>query len=350
MDRRENYLRAVRFERPDYIPMTFHINDASWRSYPQDFLFDLMESHPFLFPGFSRPAGEYLPAYSRVARRDEPFLDDWGCLWRTAQDGITGIVTEHPLADWAAFDGYAPPDPELCSGIGPIDWEAEAEALARARATGLPAIGSLRHGHSFLQLCDIRGYENLIFDMADDEPRLRELIRMVEDFNLGIVRRYLDAGAEIVAYPEDLGMQTGPMISPRYFREFIRPSYEKLMEPARRHGAIIHMHSDGCIRELVDDIIAGGVDVFNLQDLVNGLDWIAARFVGKTCIELDIDRQSVTASGSPARIDELVREEVEKLGSREGGLMMIFGLYPGLPSENVAAVMDAMERYAFRWS
>jgi len=40
-----------------------------------------------------------------------------------------------------------------------------------------------------------------------------------------------------------------------------------------------------------------------------------------------------------------VREEVEKLGSREGGLMMIYGLYPGVPLENAAAVMDAMERY-----
>jgi hypothetical protein len=39
--------------------------------------------------------------------------------------------------------------------------------------------------------------------------------------------------------------------------------------------------------------------------------------------------------------------EVEELGRREGGLMMIFGLYPGLPRENVAAVMDALQKYAF---
>ena len=60
-----------------------------------------------------------------------------------------------------------------------------------------------------------------------------------------------------------------------------------------------------------------------------------------------MDRQSVTASGSPAQIDALIREEVEKLGSRDGGLMMIFGLYPGLPLENVAAIMDAMQKHAF---
>jgi len=43
--------------------------------------------------------------------------------------------------------------------------------------------------------------------------------------------------------------------------------------------------------------------------------------------------------------EALVREEVEKLGSKQGGLMMIYGLYPGVPLENAGALMDAMERY-----
>lgn len=41
-----------------------------------------------------------------------------------------------------------------------------------------------------------------------------------------------------------------------------------------------------------------------------------------------------------------IREEVQKLGSRRGGLMMICGLYPGVPLANVKALMDAMEKYA----
>ena len=38
MERKENYLCAVRFERPDYIPIVFCINDACWQAYPQEFL------------------------------------------------------------------------------------------------------------------------------------------------------------------------------------------------------------------------------------------------------------------------------------------------------------------------
>ena len=106
------------------------------------------------------------------------------------------------------------------------------------------------------------------------------------------------------------------------------------------------MHSDGDIRTLLDDLIGGGVEVINLQDRVNGIDWIQAKLAGRICIDLDIDRQQITPNGTPADVDALIREEVEKLGSRDGGLMMIYGLYPGVPLQNVQALMDAMERYA----
>ncbi|MHC4546291.1 MAG: hypothetical protein ACYSYL_17560, partial [Planctomycetota bacterium] len=71
---------------------------------------------------------------------------------------------------------------------------------------------------------------------------------------------------------------------------------------------------------------------------------------GRVCIDIDIDRQQITPFGSPGQIEKLIRQEVEKLGSREGGLMMIYGLYPGIPLENVKAIMDAMERYAGYYS
>ena len=346
MNRRENTLRAVRFERPEHIPMSFHINPACWHAYPQGALHALMAEHPFLFPNFQPSPEPIAPRYGPNQRAKESYTDDWGCVWETTEDGITGTVTGHPLADWASFEGYIPPNPARRSGLGPVDWDRTADNLRTAREEGRLAAAGLQHGHTFLRLLDLRGYENLIYDMADDEPRLGALIDVVEAFNMFNVRRYVELGAEWISYAEDLGMQRGPMLSRAHFRRYIKPTYERLMAPAREAGCIVHMHSDGDIRALADDLVEGGVEVLNLQDLVNGIDWIAARFAGRVCIELDVDRQAVTRFGTPAQIDALIREEVEKLGREEGGLMMVFGLYPGTPVENVAAVMDAMTRYA----
>lgn len=343
---KSNYLRAVLFEKPDYIPMAFHINDACWRHYPQQALFDLMEAHPLLFPNFLRPAGIYVPDYGLCARKDQPYTDDFGCVWRTTDEGITGTVVSHPLANWDDYTHYRFPDPEKCMGIGPIDWDQVSAHIRKEKDARGMSFGGLRHGHTFLQLCDLRGYRNLIYDMADDEPLLYDLIEKLETFNRHIVDRYLSFGVDQMGYADDLGMQLGPMLSPALFRKYIKPSYRRLMKSARQRGVMVHMHSDGDIRDLADDLIDDGVQIINLQDLVNGIDWIRDKFAGKLAIDLDIDRSRITAQGTPQRIDALIREEVSKLSTPMGGLTMIYGLYPGVPLENVRALMDAMEKYA----
>ena len=343
---RDNWLRAARFERPDVIPMRFSVSAACWKHYPHDALQGLMAEHQLLFPGFKPSPEPAVRSYAPWHRAGVPYTDGWGCVWETPEDGLTGAVVKHPLESWDAFDGYQPPDPERHDGWGPRDWSRVAEGIRNAKAAGRLAAGGLRHGHTFLTLSYIRGYENLLFDMADDEPRLHSLVEMVESFNMAAVRRYMDLGVEWMGYPEDLGMQVGPMLSPDLFRKWIKPVYQRLIAPAREAGCIIHMHSDGDIRTLAADLIEGGVEVINLQDLVNGIDWIAANLAGRVCIDLDVDRQRITRFGTPAQIDALIREAVEKLGSPQGGLMLIHGLYPGPPLANINALMDAMERYA----
>ena len=52
---RENMLRTIFFQKPDYIPMGYAINASCYFQYDLKDLFALMERHPQLFPGFVRP-------------------------------------------------------------------------------------------------------------------------------------------------------------------------------------------------------------------------------------------------------------------------------------------------------
>lgn len=342
MTDRENKLRAIRFERPDHIPMNFSISGACWHYYEHEALYELLESHPLLFPAAKRPKKEKVKEVDSLYT-SRTITDEFGCVWQEAIDGLRGVIVKRPLDTWENFDSYKlPPLPK-------IDVKAEKAAVALAKARGQFTGASLEHGHTFLRLSDMMGYEKLLFDMADEDKNLLKLIGMLEEYNYYFVDKWVKIGYDMIGYPEDLGMQVGPMISPDMMRKYLKPSYQRLMKPARDKGILVHMHSDGDIRTLADDLVDGGVDILNLQDLVNGVDWIAQKFAGKYCIDLDIDRQSITFGGTPVQIDALIREEVEKLSTRQGGLMMIYGLYPGVPLENAKALMDAMEKYMFYW-
>ena len=348
---RENTLRAILFQTPEYIPVTYKINPSYYFANDVEAVLDFQERHPLLFPDFVRVEREVFLENLRnslhpVMRKDQPFVDDFGCTWETSMEGMTGLVTHHPLAELENFSNYRFPDPQVCTGIGPIDWAAFRSTTTDAKKRGELTAGKLRHGHTFLQLCDICGYENFLYTMMDEEPVLESLLAGVEAFNCALIRNYLKADVDLIKIPEDLGMQHGPMIPPELFRRYIKPSYQRMMKLVRDAGKIVHMHSDGDIRTLAHDIIEGGCQVLNLQDLVNGVDWIAENLKGKVCIELDVDRQRVTFGGTPREIDTLIRAEVEKLSAPEGGLMMIYGLYPGTSLENAEAVASALEKYA----
>jgi len=350
MTPRENLLRAARFDRPEWIPISIGVNPSCWERHPREELAGIMADHPVLFPEFRPPAEGAEPQYAPWRRSGRPHTDSWGCVWETLESGVTGTVTRPSLPNWSALDGFVAPDSAAHDGWQPVDWTAVAAGVRNARARVQLTRGGLRHGHTFLTMSYMRGYENLILDMADGEPRLYGLIDMVERFNAGLVQRYVELGVEWMGYPEDLGMQRGPMLSPEHFRRYIKPSYTRLIAPAREAGCVIHMHSDGDVRDLAEDLLEGGVEVLNLQDLVNDVDWIAANLKGRVCIDLDIDRQSVTRFGTPRQIDEHIRHAVTTLGAVEGGLMMVQGLAPDVPLENARALMDAMERYAGHFS
>ncbi len=342
MSARENILRAIRFEQPEAIPMIFHINAACWNHYDKDALMELVHNHKHLFPTHCSSS----PTFALNARAHAPYTDPWKCVWTTTDNGITGSVHGHPLASWDAFEHYTAPDPNVTDGTFSIDWAQIQADVNIARANDEIVWGSLPHGHTFLRVQDIRGYENFIFDMMDENPRILRLLEMVETFNAGFVDRWMNLNPDVFSFPEDLGMQLGPMIPADLFRKYIKPSYVRLMKKAQEQGCLVEMHSDGDIRTLADDLVDAGVQTINIQDLVNGIDWIADRFRGKTCVHLDIDRQSITPFGTPQAIDALIHEEVSKIATPQGGLMMIYGMYPGVPLKNAAALMDSMERYA----
>ncbi len=272
------------------------------------------------------------PAADAPRAAESVWRDPWGCLWHFPGKGLDGQVIEHPLDSWDQLAEWRPPS--ATERIAGIQREAENGKLAAA---------SLEHGFLFLRLTYLRGFGNCLMDIADEEPRIYELRDTVAAYWLEVTRASLDLGATRIHAADDLGLQDRLPIHPDSWRRLIRPAYARIFGLGRERGAEVALHTDGYIVDIMPDLLEVGVTILNPQDLVNGLDTIERELKGKAHINLDIDRQRITAFGTPEEVDAHIRRCIRTLGSPEGGLSLIWGVYESTPIENIEAAVRAME-------
>ncbi len=337
-----NLLKTITFDTPEWTPCTVSLLPATWMRY-REALEEVVLAHPRIFPGARQERRDF-------DRIDSPLYqpgrhtDCWGVVWENIEPGLDSIAVHHPLGDWAALEEYVPPDPLTQDSFGPRDWAKVRRELDEARQRGdLATGGGLMHGFFFMRLFYLRGFENLMLDLASDEPRLWRLMEMVESYNSAVIRRYLELGAEYMVFGEDLGLQTALPMSPRMWRRFIKPAYERMFRPCREAGVPIYLHTDGHILEIIPDLIEVGVRVLNPQFRANGLAGLQALARGRVAIHLDLDRQ-LFPFATPTQIEQHIREAFEALYLPEGGLLMGAECGPDVPLENIAAICTALER------
>jgi uroporphyrinogen decarboxylase len=243
----------------------------------------------------------------------ECWTDEWGCVWRRIPGKTKGgECVEAPIKTWADLDTYRMPSVD-----DPTRYERAAQAFeADAEHYRLGSIAAC----AFNLARYLRRMDLYLLDCAADPEQIRRLNRMVSDLVIGQVGLWADAGADGVFFCEDWGTQDRLLVSPRMWREMFRPDFERLINHAHRRGLTVWMHSCGCIRDIVPDLVELGMDVlqFDQPDL-HGIDELAA-FHDRVTYWCPVDIQTTLQSGSEATIRAKAREMVEKLG-RRGGLI-----------------------------
>lgn len=313
MSAQEDRTKARRFEYPDYIPVSVSFLPATWIRY-REALDELVARHPLLF-GEHTPGQRDYDAVGGTYVAGE-HVDAWGCVWSNVRTGCEAIVTGHPVPKREMVRTLKPPPP----------------------GAGIP------HGFMWLRLADLRGFEELMIDFAEEPPELQMLIDLVRDYNLGEVRRLLENPPDLIGFGDDLGMQTSLAISPAKWRKYLKPCYAAIFGLCHEAGSDVYLHTDGHIIPIIQDLIDCGVNVLNPQVRANGLDRLAAECRGKVCVNLDLDRQMFPFC-TPEDIDAHVRVAVEKLGSPAGGLWLSAECGPDVPLENIEAICQALEKY-----
>jgi uroporphyrinogen decarboxylase len=301
------------------IPVSVGILPAAWMKY-REALDDLVARHPALFGEHGEPR-DYDAIHTETYIAGD-HVDVWGCVWSNLKTGMEAIVTGHPVP--TREDVHRLEIPE--------------------RDAGFP------HGFMYLRLQDLRGFEELMIDFAEEPHELQVLIDKVLAYNLrqgdrllALLRERGETGT-IVSFGDDLGMQQRLPIHPKKWRRYLKPCFAAIYQPFRDAGYYVYMHTDGHIIEIIPDLVDCGVNVVNPQVGANGLGPLADTCKGRVCIDLDLDRQ-LFPFATPQQIEDHVREAVEVLGAPEGGLWLKAEIGEDVPLENIAAIFAALETY-----
>lgn len=248
--------------------------------------------------------------------RDRVFTKTYVTRRGTLTERLRYVFAESTLVQEVfTLDGAADPLGALEELLRARHWrfrpERYDEEQARVGEDGLVVAGELWSPLKALHF--LAGAVNATYLIADDEPRVRELLQSHEDAHLDLVRQIAEAGVPAMMSMDNLDTAFHP---PAYVEAFSASFYEKASRIAHEHGSTFFIHACGRQRANLKLIDSLGVD---------GLEGVAFPPLGDVQLEdvmnLTSDRFIVTGGISAMETEKFqsfgeVRQYLENLYSR----------------------------------
>lgn len=278
---------------------------------------------------------------------------DWGLIYKEHPVSKMYEYTNHPLADAniADLDSFEWPDPH-----DPARWDGVREHARRLYEETDYALVAYRPKYNGLfELCQVlRGTQQMLMDLLLNPDFAEALFWKVGAVLKEFYHAQLDAVGDFIEWVEigdDLGSQSGPLISPDTYRALLKPVHADLIRSVKSHpsGVRVMYHSCGSILPFLPDFVEIGVDILNpIQVAARGMDpaVIKAEYGDQLCFLGGVDSQHLMPEGSPDEIRAEVRQRLQEMGPGGGYILApSHNIGDDVPLENILAFFDAAERF-----
>lgn len=335
IDTKENLKRAIEFKNPNWVPITIYFSPYSEKHYGNELKY-IREKYHIIF---ERDNGFHnFSIFNKILGptwKKGQYTDNWGCVWQSSFDGIEGQVIKSSLETWDNLINFKPPDPDKVGPFGTcyVKWEAISNCIEEAKKTNKFTWGF--GGRPFDRLIYLRGFNNLMIDIAVNEPILNKLIDIIYEYESKIISKWIDLKVDAIYFHSDIGTNNGLMINPVKFCYYLKQLYKDLFTRCRKSGIHVYYSSDGRIIEIIDDLIECNISIHDPQLGAFSIDEIKKYYKNRICINLDIDMKMIPFYNEP-EIENLIKEIKEKLYMEKGGLMIFLGIFDKItPIKNI---------------
>lgn len=340
---RERVYAALEFRKPDIAPVEYCTHPVGFYEHG-DKLRRLFSQYPSDFGDVSDIHAE-LPGkdcFDSDGRYHEFKTDEWGTVWEYRIYLMHGHPFKRPLDQIENLDRYVLP-PQPVPKPGTEEFRLFKDDISKHKLTYFKKAGWIGLLEKMIAL---RKFEDVLMDIAMDTEEINRLADLLTEYHEETVYRLLEGGVDAVMFGDDYGTQTGLLLSPQRWREFIKPRLARLMKPVKEAGKKILFHSCGMVEELLGDLKEIGADSIWPQ-----LPIYDAEKLAKRCKELGlataihIDRAHTMTHGSPEDVKKAVDEAFEIFRPDLGGSWFYIEVDNGFPFENIEALVKSVAKY-----
>jgi uroporphyrinogen decarboxylase len=197
----------------------------------------------------------------------------------------------------------------------------------------------------------LRGMESFMIDLAQN-PDLAEVIL---DRITGLVTRMgiqlADSGVDILCFYGDVGGQSNMLMSPKMWRQWIRPRWDVIFKSIRRvnRNVKIFLHSCGYIEPIIPDFIELGLDILNpIQPETMDPIKIKRRYGDRLSLWGGIGLQSTMTSPDPQIVRDTTRRLLSEWSKNGGAIVTVTNSLPiDIPWENVVALVETIKEFQY---
>jgi uroporphyrinogen decarboxylase len=348
MKPRERFVTALRCGIPDRVPVYDFIGGRELQRQLLGYSTELYDAATQAklagllgFDAFPVFLGGFCGVEDQVHAEGSKYVDEWGVTY--VKHGWPIMTqTASPIRSRADWNNYTIPNPRATHRT----------RMIREAALGNPdelAVLAILLGPLTMMYWYLMDAPTLSTMLYDDPELVREMCRAYVLWAVEAVRLAVAAGSVDAFYlADDWGGGSGLLMSPKHLREFFLPPYREIVGEMRRLGIPVIMHNDGKIWDVLDDLVATGVNSYHPVEKAAGMDLavVKQRYAGRICPIGNINNKTTMVHGTP---DDVRREAIAclRIGAPGGGYILAtdHSLHDDIPLDNIRAYVEIAHRY-----
>lgn len=351
MHRRRRVLTALNRKEPDRVPRELSFGaftPALMDVYYKKTLMDIAPEEYFDFETrvvkFKEPEpGNKFDNYYKNQTVDK--IKSWGTgnkngsqyhftrkIFPMAEFGSVSDIEKYPFPD------YTPAE----------FWDFLKQETENLKKQDYAVIGEL-HCTLFEIAWDLRGFDRLLIDFAENNKIAEVLLDKITEIRIFQAGKYAEAGVDIIQLGDDVGMQTGLLLSKEMWRKWLKPRLKIIIDKIKNvnHNVLIFYHSDGNVEPIIPELIELGIDILNpVQPECMDPVKIKKMYGKDLSFWGTVGTQQLMPFATPEKVKEEVKRMISTVG--EGGGLLIAPthiLEPEVPWHNIIAFFETVDLY-----